>query len=295
MGLVRLSKIVFFAVIANITLIFSGCNAKRRTASIDEVPRTLIVTLGTGVTKEDRAREDLIYEIGGCLDSWVGGEKESSDRVKFASSEFKPDTVCSVRIKNFALAQNDAFRWANETGPGVLYLAKRVVIGQAINGQLTASATFQQLYSIAALGNQTAFSASLIVTFPAAERENPITAKLQCSPVFSANGIYTPENDLAGVFSFDGVLGKDSEEFACKTVVVWVNGEAKYSGFLAAGEAKSFKLSIKEPKVKISDVPIALAQNVDPTPGDIRVITKEGGPCKDDQVFDVGAGKCRAR
>jgi hypothetical protein len=270
--------------------IITACTPRQRATKIEDVPRELRVTLSSGIQSEDRSRSDLIYEITGC-GATAKGEKVDNQVVMFKSKDFRPDLTCALTIKNFALADDKSFHWAAETGPGVLYQAKKLSIIQAVDGRLIATAVLQQLYSLA----NPAFTAKLFIEFPAAEPGRPVTGKLQCSPTFVANGTFEEGSGNLGVLTFAGNLTKDSDEYQCKTVIVWVNGEAKYSGFLAAGNPVAVVLSKAAPNIKIVDTPIALSANVEPGTGGIRVVTKPGGPCGADEVFDIEAGRCVKR
>lgn len=263
----------------------AACRQSRRSVAVGGDAATLKVTM-EGLSAEDKARSDRVYELSGCT-SVLNGELGAGDVLTYKAVGLKKGLAgCQLRVK--LLKTVDDMVFAAGTEPNVIYWANQLTISQDATGALTATANMQKLYTIAS--NDPAkgkFSLKVPVKFATPEANKPVTAHIICTPeIVEWSTSYPADNPQEGEFLFSVSLDKDTD-YKCSEIQIGVAGTIKYKGAIVAGDTDFTAKVNSERKAK----QVALVLQIVADEGGVSVGV-DSAECKAGEVMDVVARKC---
>jgi len=261
----------------------AGCRTPRRNVRVGGDAATAKITLlgfETGAIK----KEDLIYELSGCI-SALNGSYGAGDVVSFSAVGLKKGlTDCQIRVRS--VGSLPGIRFFEGTEPNVLYWKKGITIYQSATGGLEAEVSMDKLFGPAEPPPAAGFTLKVPVKFAAPETEPAVTAELACTPEkivipFAGNP------PVEAVFTI--VLNASATPITCTEIVVKANGKKGYRGKIMDGP---FTPEAGK-EVALKQIALELLPTIDPPVDEngVRVETQQG-ECKAGEVFDVAKGEC---
>jgi hypothetical protein len=292
-------------VIACLSLVATAaCRSERKGVRVGESAATLRVEM-LGVPTEDQGKTNWVHELSGCIGELNG--EVSGSWVTFKAVGLKQGlTGCQLRVQT--LAPDAATKWtfAVEPGPAgqrVFYFGRDVTpLAFDERGALTGQVQMQKVYEpILAPGTKRYFSLKVPVTFPAADKRKPLTARLTCDPAITALGVYPADNPATGDFSFNVEIAA-ATNYNCAALAVDADGKVdQYSGVLSGGSGQ-FAAAPDQP---VTLKPVTLVKKVEggndvdddddpPPPNNIDVDVKPEDCTTAGKVYNTVTRKCEA-